>query len=480
MKTIMLTISLSLGLQLTAIAEETVPSETAFDFIASDGTTAPAFKGEIWVPENRTVPNSTKIPVRYIRFPATGDTKGSPIFYLAGGPGGSGIRTVKHRRTKMFMALRAYGDVIAIDQRGAGRSKVHSECQSSITLPIDKRLSDHDFIGFHQNALRECIAQWQDKKIDIAGYNTIENADDLNDLRRHFGAKKMILWGTSYGSHLAFAALKKYDDVIEKVILSSAEGPDQTVKRPAATNAWFDRLQTAINSQPASKKLWPDVKGLVTRVHQKLETNPLNLTLKMRDGSKFDYLFQKRDIQQIASFFISDPTWTRNLLGLYSDLDQGNGEKSGEIIARFFNPGRPLKLDLMSTMMDIASGISIERKARIKKELETAILGSWMNFSWHYDALYPEYDLGKQFRMPTQSRTPLLLFSGTLDGRTYLQQQQSTLAEMPNAVSIIVENAGHNLFMSSPEIQKTINLFLENKPIKKKTITIPLVSLTSP
>ena len=95
------------------------PGEKAITFKERGGQTVDAFEGSIMVLENRNKPGSREIPVKYVRFPATTDNPGSPIIYLAGGPGGSGIRTARDRRFAMFMALRAHGDVIALDQEVA-------------------------------------------------------------------------------------------------------------------------------------------------------------------------------------------------------------------------------------------------------------------------------------------------------------------------------------------------------------------------
>ena len=42
---------------------------------------------------------------------------------------------------------------------------------------------------------------------------------------------------------------------------------------------------------------------------------------------------------------------------------------------------------------------------------------------------------------------------------------------------VTIKNAGHNLFMVSPEVTKTIKLFLSNKEIKTESITINLPKL---
>ena len=73
---------------------------------ASDGTTVAAERGTFTVPERRSDPASRRLKLTFVRFPATGEKKGPPIVYLAGGPGGSGIDAARGRRFPLFMAMR--------------------------------------------------------------------------------------------------------------------------------------------------------------------------------------------------------------------------------------------------------------------------------------------------------------------------------------------------------------------------------------
>lgn len=52
-------------------------------------------------------------------------------------------------------------------------------------------------------------------------------------------------------------------------------------------------------------------------------------------------------------------------------------------------------------------------------------------------------DLGDDFRAPIESDVPVLAFSGALDSNTPPWQAEETLAGFPNAIHIVVGNAGH-------------------------------------
>ncbi|MCO1335152.1 alpha/beta hydrolase [Microbulbifer sp. OS29] len=455
-----------------------IANEEPYTFTTWSKQSAEGYSGFFEVTEDRSIKESRKIPIHYVRFPAIGEKTAPPIIYLAGGPGGSGIMTVNFR-FDMFMALRRYGDVIALDQRGTGLSNDLPNCESQQTVPPLKAISDSEYIRYHQEALKECLTIWQERNVNLSAYNTKENALDLDDLRKHLGAKEIVLWGTSYGSHLALAAVKEIESSIDKLILSSAEGLEQTIKLPARTEEYWDRLQQAINQQAAARAAYPDIKALIRRVHAKLDKQPMKIKITQHDSHELDYLLQRRDMQQIASAFIADPKSTAHLLEFYRTLDLGEAPAFDKVPKRYFpdgflHPGVAISLRPMATAMDIASGIDNQRKLEVKEQSKTALLKDYLNFSFHYDGLAPELDLGKDFRKKLISDIPVLLLSGTLDGRTYLESQHEAISGFSNTTKVTVENAGHNLFMASSEIQDTINLFMEGKPIEKTTIMVEL------
>jgi len=456
-------------------------SEKKINFEAKNGQSSIAYEGTIMVPENRNKKNSRLIPIKYVRFPATGKKHGSPIIYLAGGPGGSGIMTAKYRRFPLFMSMREFGDVIALDQRGAGASDTTPECHSRIIIDHSISTPDKDYIKSHQDALTECLSFWGNKNVDISGYNTIENVKDLEALRIHFKANKISLWGISYGSHMALAALKIMSDKLDKVIIASAEGLSQTIKMPARTDAYFDRLQQAINSQESAKKMFGDIKTLMHRVHNKFDNKPLKLKipLDLDNNNSFDFILQRRDLQEFTSGSISDPAKAKQILQLYLALDNNFNAPIIAVIKKYFKPNQPITFELMPIAMDLASGMSKEKRKAIKRQAQTALLKDYLNFSYHLTDVIPSIDLGDEYRQKPNSSVPTLLFSGTLDGRTYIESQLEAVSGLNNLTAITVNNAGHNLFMfsatqTSPKVESTMKAFMAGDPIDSLSITVPL------
>jgi pimeloyl-ACP methyl ester carboxylesterase len=376
------------------------------------------------------------------------------------------------------MALREFGDVIALDQRGTGASKTAPKCISSQSIPLNKVLNNDQITKLYQQSADECVKFWQEKGVDVLGYTTTQNALDIDDLRKHLNAKKVTLWGISYGSHLAFSAMKELKGKIDKVVIASAEGLNQTVKLPAETDAYFARLQQAINTEKEAKKAYPNIIKLMHRVHKKLDKAPMRVSIPQKDAPAINMLFQKMHLQVIASSMISDPhRGVKHLLMLYKTIDQGIDVGLIEILKRGYFSNEPISFNVMSFAMDVASGVTEERLALIHQQAKSSLLGLALNFPMpQLNKAVEGLDLGDNFRENPISDVPTLLLTGTLDGRTYIESQKLATQGLSNLTQIKVINAGHNLFMVSPEVTKVIKLFLNGKKITTKSITIDLPS----
>lgn len=460
------------------VAHPAVAEEIPIEFSPQSGEPVAALRGSLEVSEFRADPDSRMITLSYVRFPSTSENPGPPIVYLAGGPGGSGSGTARGRRFPLFMAMRRHADVIAFDQRGTGGSTELPDCMSSVRLSETEALSDAEYDAGYRAAAIECRQSWRDQGIAIEGYTTQESVHDLSALREHLGADTMTLWGISYGSHLAFAALNTIPDEIERVVIASAEGLDQTVKLPARTDAFFERLQNVVNSQPAARAAYPDIAGLIRRVNARLEAEPLLVQIPQSEGDPIPFLVQRRHAQQMGSALISDPQLSALALAMYASLDQGDGQLVTGVLARFqamgfLKLGEPITLRAMPTAMDMASGISAGRLAEFEQQQEAALFGRQLNFPMpQLNGAWENFDLGDGFRIDPAGNTPVLLLTGTLDGRTYPQGQAEAVAGLSNVTQVTILNAGHNLFMSSPDVHEVIHQFMQEEIIENPVISV--------
>ena len=443
------------------------------EFELERDSTVQAEEWTITVPENRSNPDSREIPIRFVRFESRAASPGPPIIYLAGGPGGSGTGAAAGRRWDLFDRLRDVSDVIALDQRGTGRSDQMPRCRSSIQIPADSATTRERYVRLHRKALGECLGFWENEGADIHGYTTAESAADIDAVRQALGVDRVHLLGISYGTHLALATLKRYPDAVDRLVLASAEGLDHTVKLPARADAFVDRLQAVIDADSVSRSHYPDVRGLIQSVLDEVEANPPYLLVD--EDPVFRHTLGRFEVERIMGYAFSDPGsgYTNSILEGFAEAATGDYSWFKNYLDWFVRDNS-ISFNGMAVAMDLASGISPVRRTQVDAQAETALPGDALNFPMpHLDGAIPGIDLGDAFREPVTSDRPALFFSGTLDGRTFPEAHAEIADGFPNGAIVTIEHAGHNLFFSHPDIVPLIADFFAGAPADARTLAAP-------
>lgn len=439
-----------------------------YQFRLADGTTLAAERGRFSVPEDRSNPASRRIEIGFVRLRSTNPHPGAPIIYLAGGPGGSATGTAQGPRQPIFLALRQVADVILFDQRGTGLSNHIEPCTASHRLDPALGLSEAVLTAYQQETLRECLVRWRAAGVAVNGYTTDESADDIEDLRRALGARRVDLWGISYGTHLGLAAMRRHPASIGRVAFASAEGMAQTVKLPAAVDAAFARIDMATGG-----RLVP----LMRRVNARMDAAPMTFTAGP-DNARITFRSDGFAPRMFAGLLAKNPgSGYARLFQAYSALDAGVTQPVAQPMYDFFYR-EPLTLTGMSQLMDAASGITDARLATVQRQAPGSLLGMSVNFPMpQIRGVVPGIDLGDRFRREIASNHPVLLFAGDLDVRTPLEEQATATAGLRNLHRILVRNGGHDLFEAHPEVTGLLIAFFSGRPVTVRELALPTPSL---
>jgi pimeloyl-ACP methyl ester carboxylesterase len=431
--------------------------------------------GTLLVPENRSDPQSNLIELAFVRFKSTAKNPGAPIVYLAGGPGGSGIGAATGSRFPLFMALREVADVIAFDQRGTGNSKPNLTCYERMALPLDVAPSRQAVLNELRQNARACAFYWRDiQRVDLTGYNTNESADDLEDLRKALGANQISLWTISYGTHLAFATMRRYPKSIHRAILAGTEGPDHSYKLPSNIQKHLEDLAAVIKADPEIGKDVPDFLGLMKSVFDRLDSQPESVeVVDPRTKQKVRVVVNKFVLQYIVANNIGT-TVTERFPALFYRASKGDFTNPAQV---WVNESRRGIGSAMSYMMDCASSQTAARGERIEKEAKGTLLEDIFNFP--FPDICEEWkapDLGDAFRSPLRSEVPVLFISGTLDARTPVSNAEEYRTGFTNSTHLIIEGAVHSdpLFLSSPKIKDGMMEFLRGQPVTVTKISAPM------
>jgi len=183
------------------------------------------------------------------------------------------------------------------------------------------------------------------------------------------------------------------------------------------------------------------------------------------------------DLEQLVIGMLGDRAGLERLPRTLLDIDRGRfssplvQEAAAEIVEeRTASIG-----SAMSFATDCASGASPQRLAQIERETRLGMLA-------HLD--FPIPDVCPAWKIPelppgdrtlVHSEVPTLFISGTLDGRTPPGNAEEVQRRFPNSRHILIEGGGHgnDLFVSSPDIQEVMVVFMKTGRLVKDRIQLP-------
>jgi pimeloyl-ACP methyl ester carboxylesterase len=441
--------------------------------LAPDGALVRYEAGELDVPESRAHAGARRIPLRFARL--RGSRAGSdpaPTVYLAGGPGGSGIEAMRQEMPGFFSALRAAGDVIALDQRGTGASNTIPFCPFADPIapdvPATRSLLEERFAGEAQR----CAASWRSAGIDLSGYTTRESTYDLEDLRRALGAERLRLVALSYGTQVALDAVRVLGPRIERVVLVGSEQPGETVKLPAHTDAYLARLAARAAADPSGR--YPDLVGTMRRVLADLDRTPRVVTVRGERIALGGF-----ELRIATGALLRERGEVARIPELYRAMEAGDFGAAAAIVRRVTRG--VTGLHGMPEAVAAWSGIDPDRLALVREQARSAVLEDALNFpSFRLQVPLGVGDAGAAYRAPVGSSTPALFAGGDLDGRTVIEDQRAIAAGFPNSAFIEVRNGGHTVFRDDARVVRRIVAFLRGDPVRSETLTLPSVAFSHP
>jgi pimeloyl-ACP methyl ester carboxylesterase len=431
--------------------------------------------GSLLVPEKRRNPKSRIIELALVRLRSTAQVPGPPIVLLAGGPGMSGIDLVKKEELFPWITqLREVGDVIALDQRGTGLSVPRLDCLERWDVPLDQPGNRMALLQRCQEKAHKSATFWQSQGVDLSGYTTQENADDIDALRQALGVEHINLCGGSYGSHLALATLRRHSSHIARAIVAMVEGPDDTLKFPGTIQKHLERLDQFVKADANLSGAIPDLLGLMRNVLDRLEREPVTVQVQERPtGAPVAVCLGKFDLQLVTAIRLGSLEFLRQLPARYFAMAHGDFSWLARVVLEF---RRGWLGNAMTYLMDCASGCSGPRLVQIQREASQTILGDLINFPFpDICGAWGNPDLGPNFRSPIKSEVPVFFLSGTLDARTPISNAEEVARGFPTSHHLIVEGAAHSFVecLGVPTIRERLITFLMGGVVTPSAAQIP-------
>jgi len=234
--------------------------------------------GYLTVPEDRSKPAGRQIRIFVLRLPAVSpNPKPDPIVVLSGGPGGGGsFEFGQFLRNN----LNAERDVILFDQRGThladprlGCAEYDDAINSAISIPF----TSDEQTAKQVAAVATCRDRFTAAGIDVASYNSAENAADLADLRVALSIDEWNVYGASYGSKLAMVELRDHPEGIRSMVIDSLSPPNINIVEDwwSAPASSFKAIFAACAAQPACAAAYPNLEADFVATVQRLDESPV-------------------------------------------------------------------------------------------------------------------------------------------------------------------------------------------------------------
>ncbi len=244
--------------------------------------------GYLSVLENRAKPDGRRIRIFVMRAPAVSKTRRTdPIVYLSGGPGGAGSFEVA---AMMEHGINADRDVIFVDQRGTHRAEPRVACPDWEQLMFDAvslRFTADSTTAADSAAIRKCRDHWTAAGVDVAAYNSTENAADIAELRVALGIDRWNVYGVSYGSKLALTLLRNHPQGIRRVVLDSVSPPTNNIVENwwSAPASSFAAIFAACAARPACARAYPNLDATFTAAVNRLDEKPAVVRVEDESGT---------------------------------------------------------------------------------------------------------------------------------------------------------------------------------------------------
>lgn len=221
------------GLTGAAASAETAPRlapmEGCFVDVPTDlGVALDLDCGYVIVPQSRAVADGPEIRLPYARLNARQPTGAAPLFMLAGGPGQTfteGPEFFRLFQDGLLGPVLGNRDIVLIEQRGTLRAQPYLDCPGFWRLAREAaeqgNINVDDFAPA-RDRITACVQRHAAEGVDLAAYNNIENAADVNAIREALGYQRIVYYGESYGTELGQHVMRDFPQILEAVILDGA------------------------------------------------------------------------------------------------------------------------------------------------------------------------------------------------------------------------------------------------------------------
>lgn len=398
----------------------------------------PVLCATVNVPENRTVANGRKLPIRVVVLPAQGKTlAGGPIFAMAGGPGQTSTGYV-HEYAKD--PRRGSHDFVFVDHRGTGEGHL-------LDCPRPARNDPRDFLKpvFSAEAAADCRRALE-RKFDLSRYTTLEAARDLDAVREALGYQRINFDTSSFGSYLASIYIREYPGRVRAAFLGSLVSQENRVPLHLAQDSQFalDTVLRECEADADCQRAYPRVRDDLYEILLELRQSPVSSYLvDEHDGARLPVQLTAAAFSDALRVMLYSSAATRRLPFLIAQAKAGDYSPfvaaAASSTRRLYNSIR-FGLFLSVTCNEFVARID---PGEVRAATEGTFLGdSRVRSQMAACSQWPSTILPSDFFRPFSSTVPVLLSSYSADPATAARWMEFAKRTFPNSL-VVTTPGGH-------------------------------------
>ena len=444
--------------------------------------------GYLTVPENRERNDGRRIrlavAVMKARKPASGN---STVVVLTGGPGAEALSPSFLRLAHMLLGNR---DVVVLDQRGVGYSKP-SLCNWFGTTSAEIRamnLTEQQAQLMDDGALRACHDELRARGVDLSAYNVIENAADINDLRKALGCSQWNLAGGSYGGQLEQVEIRNYPAGVRSAVLFGPVpigmlGGDNV----RSFSRSLKRVFVLCKSTKECARAYPDLKRKFYATINALRSHPLEVKVAPSGSVSQTYVINSQDFVDLIFEMLYKEGGVSHFPAVVNAFYRRDGTEVGKFLAAGLGGSYRITEGMFKS--DVCYDAPVSRshwmvEAAAHPDLES--IGFWNEVCdyWESKRATPE-----ELRS-VKSDIPVLVINGGLDPIMPPRFIKRILEGFPHAKHIFLPQGTHdepsqrtggclrsvvNAFLTSPSSDLGASCVKDIAPLK---FSVPEVSKT--
>jgi len=447
--------------------------------------------GLLQVPENREKPDSRFIELHFVKVNTTWDDEADeeeteadepgpapgkrddPVVYLTGGPGARVTYYVKRLKEHGLVKHR---DLYILEQRGIGYSDDFCPYYHIRKPEAGNVATFEEHLQAGIDADIECAVNATAKGVDLAGYNSFENARDVKALRRALGFDQWNVWGISYGSILGQAYLEVDPEGIRAIALDAIMPLDVRNNTWAWQSvSWYDRdlqkLDELCQGQKDCAKRYPDLGERVRQAIVSVRDNPIVVDIKDNEAFPTGKAYFFTDVVGFLPFaFMYEQSNYPGLPGLiyaWADAVERREETLFKALAlvggRLFDGSPGMSNAILCLDGDIEAQVTAGTADIEAHPILGSAIGSVAAYQKGAD-LCREYGMAPRDAaeyIAVETDLPALLIEGDMDPITPPPLAKAILPGFANAIYLEFPWAGHGPSRSVECAGDMLNLFFD-------------------